>query len=67
MYALGVDVGSVSTDFVLMDENNRIEKSLYLRTHGDPVGTVAKGMRILGESYSDEDIGAVAVSYTHLI
>lgn len=62
MYALGVDVGSVSTDFVLMDENNRIEKSLYLRTHGDPVGTVAKGMQILRESYSDEDIGAVGTT-----
>lgn len=62
MYSLGVDVGSVSTDFVLMDENNRIEKALYLRTHGDPVGTVAKGMRILKESYSDEDISAVGTT-----
>lgn len=62
MYALGVDVGSVSTDFVLMDENNRIEKSLYLRTHGDPVGTVAKGMSMLRKSYSDDDIGAVGTT-----
>ena len=42
MYSLGVDVGSVSTDFVLTDENRKIIESLYLRTHGDPAGTVAR-------------------------
>ena len=30
MYSLGVDVGSVSTDFVLTDEIRKIIESLYL-------------------------------------
>ena len=51
MYSLGVDVGSVSTDFVLTDENRKIIESLYLRTHGDPAGTVARGMKELKEKY----------------
>ena len=50
-YAMGVDVGSVSTDFVLIDEKYQLADSLYLRTHGDPLGTVAQGMGILRELY----------------
>ena len=37
-YSLGVDAGSVSTDFVLLDEKERVADTLYLRTHGDPAG-----------------------------
>lgn len=61
-YALGVDVGSVSTDFVLMDENFTLVDSLYLRTHGDPVGTVARGMDSLKGRYRDEEIVAVGAT-----
>lgn len=53
MYSLGVDVGSVSTDFVLTDENRKIIESLYLRTHGDPAGTVARGMKELKENTAE--------------
>lgn len=56
MYSLGVDVGSVSTDFVLTDENRKIIESLYLRTHGDPAGTVARGMKELKEKYRGDEI-----------
>ena len=62
MYSLGVDVGSVSTDFVLTDENRKIIESLYLRTHGDPAGTVARGMKELKEKYRGDEIFAVGTT-----
>lgn len=55
MYSLGVDVGSVSTDFVLTDENRKIIESLYLRTHGDPAGTVARGMKELKKNTAERN------------
>ena len=36
MYYLGIDVGSVSTDFVVMDDNLKIIDQLYLKTKGRP-------------------------------
>lgn len=41
---LGVDVGSVSTNIVLLDEGGIIRESIYLRTQGRPVATVQKGL-----------------------
>ena len=35
-YYLGVDVGSVSTNLVVIDENGYIMKKVYLRTEGNP-------------------------------
>ena len=61
-YAMGVDSGSVSTDFVLIDEKYQLVDSLYLRTHGDPMGTIAQGMVILRELYRDEEITAVGTT-----
>lgn len=47
---LGIDVGSVSTDLVLLDEEGGLLSSLYLRTRGQPVQTLEEGLRKLGES-----------------
>ncbi|ABO49658.1 putative CoA-substrate-specific enzyme activase [Desulforamulus reducens MI-1] len=41
---LGIDVGSVSTNIVFMDEQTNVLESLYLRTNGQPVATVQKGL-----------------------
>lgn len=46
---LGVDVGSVSTNLVVMDEDGNIIENLYLRTKGQPVKVVQDGLRCLGE------------------
>ena len=46
---LGVDVGSVSTNLVVMNEEEEVIESLYLRTEGQPVKTVQEGLRLLGE------------------
>ncbi len=44
---LGIDVGSISTNLVLVDEKNQVLFSLYLRTEGDPIKAVQKGLREL--------------------
>lgn len=46
-YFLGVDVGSVSTNFVLIDEDGQLVDSLYLRTQGRPMQTIQEGMKEL--------------------
>lgn len=42
---LGIDVGSVSTNFVVIDENGEVLISIYLRTHGKPIQVVKEGIR----------------------
>jgi len=44
---LGVDVGSVSTDLVLMDKEGQIRAKLYLKTSGRPVEILKKGLMLL--------------------
>lgn len=45
---LGVDVGSVSTNLVLLDEAGGVAASVYRRTMGQPIRAVQEGMRELG-------------------
>ena len=61
-YSLGVDAGSVSTDFVLIDEKKNVVDTLYLRTHGDVSATLAEGMKRLAEKYGGCEIWAVGVT-----
>ncbi|QTA92565.1 acyl-CoA dehydratase activase [Desulfonema magnum] len=42
---LGIDVGSTSTNLVLTDRNNHIVCFKYLRTMGNPVEAVTKGLK----------------------
>lgn len=44
---LGIDVGSVSTNIVYLNENNEVLEKLYLRTQGQPIATVQQGLRML--------------------
>lgn len=44
---LGIDVGSVSTNIVFMDENGDIKEAIYMRTQGQPIVTVQKGLKEL--------------------
>lgn len=39
---LGVDIGSISTKAVVIDENNHIIESLYIWTEGNPIKAVKK-------------------------
>jgi predicted CoA-substrate-specific enzyme activase len=46
---IGVDVGSVSTDFVLLDKDLRVVEGVYLPTRGNPLGAMEQGLSILRE------------------
>lgn len=42
---LGVDVGSVSTNLVVIDEKNEVIVNLYIRTCGQPIKAVQDGLK----------------------
>jgi activator of 2-hydroxyglutaryl-CoA dehydratase len=48
-YYLGVDIGSVSSNFVLIDEKQQLQEKLYLRTEGNPVRAIKNGYKELLE------------------
>lgn len=59
---LGVDVGSVSTNLVVMNEQGDVLESLYIRTSGQPVKAVQDGLRLMGQKigHSVKIVGAGA-------
>jgi predicted CoA-substrate-specific enzyme activase len=59
---LGLDVGSVSTNIVLLDAQAELVAKLYLRSQGDPVGSVQKGLSQLLTSLTETDIAGVGVT-----
>ncbi len=44
---IGIDVGSVSTKVVFLDEESVIRQSVYLRTQGQPVAALQKALSVL--------------------
>ena len=44
---LGIDVGSVSTNIVAIDEENNLISKSYMRTEGQPIETVKQGIQAL--------------------
>ncbi len=62
MHYVGVDVGSVSTDIVVLDENLNVEEALYLKTKGRPLDAVQEGFQILQKKYKDSDISAIGTT-----
>jgi predicted CoA-substrate-specific enzyme activase len=54
---LGIDVGSISTKTVLIDEKNDILFSSYFRTEGNPIAAVQKGLRGLKEYIENHNPG----------
>lgn len=59
---MGVDVGSVSTDIVLTDNNIKVVESLYLRTKGRPIQVIQEGFRILKKKYDSRQIKGVGTT-----
>jgi predicted CoA-substrate-specific enzyme activase len=51
---LGIDVGSVTTKFALLDEANELVASLYLRTDGQPIISIQKGLRELSTALAND-------------
>jgi len=57
---LGVDVGSISTNLVVIDENRHVIAKRYLMTEGRPLEAVKRGLSEIGEEVGGmiEIIGA---------
>ena len=47
---LGIDIGSISTKGVIIDDNNKIIASSYIWTEGNPINSVKKLVNILKNS-----------------
>ncbi|HZK02596.1 MAG TPA: acyl-CoA dehydratase activase, partial [Anaerovoracaceae bacterium] len=62
MYYLGIDVGSVSTDFVVIDSSLEIQDQIYLKTMGAPIDAVKDGLRRLSKTIRDADIKGVGTT-----
>jgi predicted CoA-substrate-specific enzyme activase len=59
---LGIDVGSVSTNLVLLNDNYQLLEKLYLRTNGRPIDVVQTGLKKLGEKIGDIKIKGVGTT-----
>ncbi len=51
---LGVDVGSISTNVVVIDEKGRVLSRQYLMTAGRPLEAVKEGLRRVGRELGDK-------------
>jgi len=60
---MGVDVGSVSTNLVLIDSDDNLIEKLYLRTMGQPIKVLKEGLELLKDKVSD-DVEVVGVGTT---
>jgi len=50
---LGIDIGSISTNVVVMDEQKRVLSKRYLMTAGRPIEAVRQGLREVGAEVGD--------------
>lgn len=62
--ALGIDIGSISTKGVIIDEENNIIKSCYIETKGNPIGAVKELLRILKNDFDTDKYKIVHVGTT---
>ncbi len=61
---LGVDVGSVSTNIVVIDDAGQVHVDLYLRTRGRPIETIQTGFKKAGEVLKDKNLEIAAAGTT---
>ncbi len=62
MNYLGIDVGSVSTDLIIIDDNMKVIEKLYLKTKGRPINAVQEGLKILKNKYDGIEIKAAGTT-----
>jgi activator of 2-hydroxyglutaryl-CoA dehydratase len=48
---LGIDVGSVSTNLVVLDESGAVRESFYLRTQGQPIKAIKTSLNMAVENF----------------
>lgn len=61
---LGIDVGSVSTNVVAIDESGEVVFDRYIRTNGQPINSVKAGMAQLREQVEAEGCTVAGVGVT---
>ncbi|MBQ8681361.1 MAG: 2-hydroxyglutaryl-CoA dehydratase [Bacilli bacterium] len=61
---LGVDIGSISTKGVIIDDNNQIIASEYLYTEGNPVDAVKGLISILNKKLNKKEYKVISVGTT---
>ncbi len=61
-FYLGIDVGSTSTDLVLVTPEMEIIGEAYLMTRGDPLTAVSNGLEFFGKRVKKEQIKGVGVT-----
>ena len=61
---MGVDIGSISTKGIIIDENSNILASEYIWTEGDPIGAVKKLIGILKKQLNRKKYKVVGVGTT---
>ena len=61
-YYLGIDVGSVSTNVVLIDDNNHLAYKKYIRTQGKPIDMIKVVIEEVAEKYGDDTIQGVGTT-----
>lgn len=59
---LGIDVGSVSTNLLLLAQDNTVIEKIYLRTGGRPIPTVQTGLSKIKEAAGKNGIYGVATT-----
>ncbi|HEX2952846.1 MAG TPA: acyl-CoA dehydratase activase [Bacillota bacterium] len=59
---LGIDVGSVTTNMVLLDESGAIKGKVNLRTEGRPIPAVQEGLAQLRKAAGEQSIAGVATT-----
>jgi len=60
---LGIDIGSVSTNLVVINEEGQLLHEIYLRTQGRPIEVVQKGLQEIQELIADRiDIRGVGTT-----
>ena len=59
---IGIDVGSVSANTVVLDESSKILEDHYTRTHGDPLGTTRAVLSEIVERYGEDNVEIIAAT-----
>jgi predicted CoA-substrate-specific enzyme activase len=63
-FYLGIDIGSVSSKFVLINRDGQIKDKIYLRTQGNPVKAIKEGYVRIKDSNKGQDIKIRGVGAT---
>ena len=61
---LGIDIGSISTKGVIIDEEKNILAGIYLWTEGNPMGAAKKVIAALGKKIDQNEYKVVAAGTT---